>query len=65
MFTGVHAAQYLCISVFDAEGDEAVAIPETDPYMVTTKYSCTNNGVSPMGRFRPSGGEHALGKHHP
>ena len=49
------APQYLCISV--PTGDEAVAIPETDAYMVTTEYAAgTENAGWP-----PNAGEHSLG----
>ena len=52
--------KYLCISVPDAGGDNAVAIPETDPYMVTTKYAAgTMVGAA---AFAPSGGEYSLGQ---
>ena len=60
VFTGVNATPYLCISVFDAEGDDAVAIPETDPYIVATKYAA--GSMVGAAAFGPSGGEHALGK---
>ena len=52
------AMQYLCISV-DAEGDDAFAIPETDPYIVTTKYGAPADIADAA--FPASGGEHALG----
>ena len=48
-------AQYLCISVFT--GENAVAIPETGPYMVTTEYAA---GTTDAG-WPPNDGEHALG----
>ena len=48
-------AMYLCISV--PEGDEAVAIPATDPYMVTTEYAEGTMGAG----WPPNAGEHALG----
>ena len=48
-------AQYLCISV--PMGDDAVAIPATAPYMVTTEYAA---GTS-MAGWPPNDGEHSLG----
>ena len=50
------AAQHLCISVYT--GDEAVAIPATAPYMVTTAYAA---GTMDAG-WPPNPGEHALGR---
>ena len=49
-------AQYLCISV--PTGEEAVAIPATAPYMVTTAYTA---GTEDAG-WPPNAGEHALGR---
>ena len=46
----------LCISVL--EGDGAVAIPETAPYMVTTVYA----PGTPMAGWPPNGGEYSLGR---
>ena len=48
-------AQYLCISV--PTGEDAVAIPETAPYMVTTEY----DGGTPMAGWPANDGEHSLG----
>ena len=50
------AAQYLCISV--PAGEEAVAIPATAPYMVTTEYAAGTEGAG----WPPNAGEHALGR---
>ena len=47
--------QYLCISVHT--GEDAVAIPETAPYMVTTEYA----GGTLMAGWPANDGEHALG----
>ena len=49
-------AMYLCISV--PTGDAAVAIPATDPYMVTTEYAAG----TPMAGWPPNAGEHSLGR---
>ena len=49
------ATQYLCISV--PTGEDAVAIPETDPYMLTTEYAAGTE----MAGWPPNGGEYALG----
>ena len=49
------AAQYLCISV--PTGEDARAIPATDPYMVTTEYAAGTE----MAGWPPNAGEHALG----
>ena len=49
-------AQFLCISVHT--GDNAVAIPTTDPYMVTTAY----DGGTPMAGWPANDGEYALGR---
>ena len=46
---------YLCISV--PVGDDAVVIPETEPYMLTTEYEAASVGAG----WPPNGGEHALG----
>ena len=54
--TEVNATPHLCIQV--PSGDEAVAIPETDPYMVTTEYAVG----TPMAGWPPHAGEHALGR---
>ena len=51
----VTAEQYLCISVHT--GDDAVAIPETDAYIVTTEYAAATTDAG----WPPNGGEHALG----
>ena len=48
-------AMYLCISVHT--GENAVAIPPTDPYIVTTKYA----GGTPMAGWPANDGEHSLG----
>ena len=48
-------AQYLCISV--PTGDDAVAIPATDPYIVNTEYA---GGTMDAG-WPANDGEHALG----
>ena len=48
--------QHLCISVLT--GEEAVAIPATDPYMVTTKYGA----ATPDAGWPPKAGEHSLGR---
>ena len=48
-------AMYLCISV--PTGDDAVAIPATDPYIVNTEYA----GGTPMAGWPANDGEHALG----
>ena len=48
-------AQYLCISV--PTGEDAMAIPATDPYMVTTEYTA---GTEDAG-WPPNAGDHALG----
>ena len=48
--------QHLCISVLT--GEEAVAIPATDPYMVTTKYGAATENAG----WPPNAGEHALGR---
>ena len=48
----------LCITVRNTEDEDAMPIPETDPYMVMTKY------VSPLGddaAFPPARGTHELG----
>ena len=49
-------AMYLCISV--PTGDDAVAIPATEPYMVTTEYAGRNTMDA---GWPPNDGEHALG----
>ena len=49
------AAMYLCISAHT--GDDVVAIPETAPYMVTTKYA----GGTEMAGWPARAGEHSLG----
>ena len=48
-------AQHLCISV--PEGDDAVAIPATAPYIVTTEY----DAGTAMAGWPPNDGEHSLG----
>ena len=48
-------AMYLCISV--PTGENAVAIPATDPYIVTTKYA----GGTPDAGWPANDGEHPLG----
>ena len=48
-------AMYLCISV--PTGEDAMAIPATDPYMVTTEYAAGTE----MAGWPPNAGEHALG----
>ena len=49
------AAMYLCISV--PTGEDAVAIPATDPYIVTTEYA---GGTMDAG-WPANDGEHSLG----
>ena len=49
-------AMHLCISV--PTGEMAVAIPETDPYMVSTEY---DGGTTDAG-WPANDGEHALGR---
>ena len=51
----VNSTPHLCIAV--PTGEDAVAIPETDPYMVTTEYAA---GTTDAG-WPPNDGEHALG----
>ena len=54
--TEVNTTPNLCIEV--PMGEDAVAIPATDPYMVTTEYAAgTENAGWP-----PNAGEHALGR---
>ena len=48
-------AQYLCISV--PTGEDAMAIPATAPYMVTTAYAAGTEGAG----WPPNAGDHALG----
>ena len=54
--TQVNATPHLCIAVHT--GDDAVAIPATAPYMVTTEYAA----ATPMAGWPPNPGEHALGR---
>ena len=49
-------ARDLCIEV--PAGEMAMAIPETAPYTVTTKYTAGTTGAE----FPPSGGEYSLGQ---
>ena len=53
--SAVTTEQFLCIAV--PMGEDAVAIPETEPYMVTTAYAA---GTMDAG-WPPNGGEHSLG----
>ena len=52
----VLTAQDLCIEV--PTGEMAMAIPETEPYTVTTKYTAGKTDA----KFPPSGGEYSLGQ---
>ena len=54
--TEVNATPNLCIAV--PTGEDAVAIPATDPYMVTTEYAAG----TPMAGWPPNAGEHSLGR---
>jgi hypothetical protein len=53
----VNANPNLCIHVRTPDHDDAVAIPETSPYMVTTMYDAGTLDAA----FPPSGGTFALG----
>ena len=53
----VNARSNLCIMVLAADDDDAVAIPETAPYMAMTTYAAG----TPEAKFAPPMGTHALG----
>ena len=52
----IGAGKYLCIFLHTPGSDDAVVVPETGNYMVTTMHGGINDAI-----FPPSKGEHALG----